>query len=186
MRRDANRIVTTGGGDTISEIRFIVDHNVGKLTKWLRMMGYDSLFFNGSDDSDMVKQALTEDRIILTRDTEIMKRRVITNGRLEAVLIKSENPEHQMQQLMAIIDFKQQLRPFTLCLECNQPLVARSPEDVADHVPPYVYKTQKQYMECPSCHRIYWQGTHWEAMTRRLKQLLNSGNKSRGEGNIQL
>jgi uncharacterized protein with PIN domain len=152
------------------KLKFIVDHNVGKLAKWLRMMGYDSLFFDGSDDSDMVAGALAEGRVILTRDTEIMKRRVITNGRLKAVLINSEEPERQMQQLMDTLDLKYQLRPFTLCLECNQPLVDRSREEVKDRVPPYVYKTQRQYMECPTCHRIYWRGTHWEAMIKKLNK----------------
>jgi uncharacterized protein with PIN domain len=146
---------------------------VGKLAKWLRMMGYDSLFFDGSDDSQMVAQAMAEGRVILTRDTEIMKRRLITSGRLRAVLIESEKPERQMRQLMDALDLKRQFRPFTLCLECNQPLIEKSQEEVKDRVPPYVYKTQSQYMECPVCRRIYWRGTHWEAMTRRLKKWLN-------------
>ena len=154
----------------ISELRFIVDHNVGKLAKWLRMMGYDSLFFDGADDSQMVAQALSEGRVILTRDSEIMKRRVVNSGRLKAVLMHSEEPERQMRQLMDTLDLKSQLRPFTLCLECNQPLVERSREEVQDRVPPYVYKTRNQYMECPACHRIYWQGTHWEAMLKRLEK----------------
>jgi uncharacterized protein with PIN domain len=155
----------------MSEIKFIVDHNVGKLAKWLRMMGFNSVFFDGEDDSTMVMQALAEGRIILTRDTEIMKRRVVTSGRLKAVLIESEVPEQQMRQLMDTLDLKHQLRPFTLCLECNQPLFERSREEVEDRVPPYVYRTQNQYMECPACHRIYWRGTHWEAMTRKLEKL---------------
>jgi uncharacterized protein with PIN domain len=143
---------------------------VGRLVKWLRMMGYDSLFFDGSDDSQMVSQAISEDRVILTRDSEIMKRRLITSGRLKAVLMNSEEPERQMQQLMDTLDLKRRLRPFTLCLECNQPLVERNREEVKDRVPPYVYKTQSQYMECPACHRIYWRGTHWEAMIKKLKE----------------
>ena len=159
------------GGKAISELRFIVDHNVGKLAKWLRLMGYDSLFFDGSDDSHMVARALAEGRVILTRDTEIMKRRVITSGRIKAVLINSDDPERQMQQLMDTLDLNRQFRPFTLCLECNQPLLERSREEVKDLVPPYVYKTQRQYMECPACHRIYWRGTHWEAMSRMLETL---------------
>jgi uncharacterized protein with PIN domain len=143
---------------------------VGKLAKWLRMMGYDSRFFDGSDDSQMVALALAEGRVILTRDGEIMKRRVITGGRLGAVLIDSEAPERQMQQLMASLDLGRQLRPFTLCLECNQLLVERKREEVRERVPPYVFRTQDQYMECPACHRIYWRGTHWEAMMKRLKK----------------
>jgi uncharacterized protein with PIN domain len=63
----------------ISELKFIVDHNVGKLAKWLRIMGYDTLFFSSPDDSHMITTALAEGRVILTRDTQIMKRRVVTN-----------------------------------------------------------------------------------------------------------
>lgn len=159
------------GNDSVSKIRFIVDHNVGKLAKWLRMMGYDSLFFNGDDDSQMVRQALAEGRMILTRDAGIMQRRVVNNGRLKALLIESEEPERQMRQLVTTLDLNKKLNPFTLCLECNYPLVARSREEVKDRVPPYVYKNQAQYMECPACHRIYWRGTHWEAMTRKLEKL---------------
>ena len=159
------------------EYRFIVDHNVGKLVKWLRMMGYDSLFFNGSDDSDMVKMALAEDRIILTRDTAIMKRRVVTKGQLSVVLIESEEPEQQMRQVMDRIELECQFRPFTLCLECNEPLEERNHDEVQGRVPPYVYKTQQQYMECPTCRRIYWRGTHWEAMMRMLEKLGDSDAK---------
>ena len=151
-------------------MKFIVDHNVGKLARWLRMMGFDSLFFGSGEDSQMVARALAEGRTVLTRDTEILKRRVVTSGRLRAVLIDSEVPERQMQQLMATFDLRRQARPFTLCLECNQPLAERSREEVKDRVPPYVYQTQSQYMECPTCHRVYWRGTHWEAMVRRLNR----------------
>jgi uncharacterized protein with PIN domain len=160
-----------GGNGSISEIRFIVDHNVGKLARWLRMMGYDSLFFDGEDDSQMVRQALAEGRMILTRDAGIMKRRVVNNGRLKALLIESEEPERQMQQVITRLDLDINLRPFTLCLECNHPLVERSREEVKDRVPPYVYETQSQYMECPACQRIYWRGTHWEAMIKKLEKL---------------
>ena len=136
------------------------------------MLGFDSLFFNGEDDGDMVRQALTEGRIILTRDTGVMKRRVITGGRLKAVLIKSEEPEEQIRQLMAEIDIKDRSQPFTLCLECNRPLVSRTPDEVRERVPPYVFKTQKQYVECPACRRIYWRGTHWAAMLRKLENFM--------------
>lgn len=155
----------------MGDLRFIVDHNVGKLARWLRMMGYDSLFFTGSNDSDMVARALAENRIVLTRDTEILKRRVVTRGRLRAVLIESDAPERQMRQVMALFPLTERLRPFTLCIECNEPLIERSHAEVEGRVPPYVYRTKRQYRECPACNRIYWQGTHWEAMVRRLDRL---------------
>jgi uncharacterized protein with PIN domain len=145
------------------------------------MMGYDSLFFNGDDDSGMVKQALAEGRFILTRDTGIMRRRAVSSGRVKTVLIESEEPERQIQQLMSSFDLKEKSRPFTRCLECNQSLESRSHEEMAGRVPPYVYRTQKQYMECPDCHRIYWRGTHWAAMVRKINKLAKATDKSQVE-----
>ena len=153
-------------------MKFIVDNNVGKLAKWLRIMGYDALFFNGSDDSRMIATALAEGRVILTRDTQIVKRRVVTSGRLKAILITSDEPELQMHQVVDSLNMDCQFRPFTVCLECNQPLLEKSKEQVKDLVPSYVFQTQSQYMECPACHRIYWRGTHWQAMTNKLKKFI--------------
>ncbi len=132
------------------------------------MMGYDTLFFSGGDDSDMIATALAEDRVLLTRDTRIMQRRLVTTGRLKAVFIQSEEPEQQMRQVLKTLELDIRFRPFALCLECNRPLVERSRQQVKDRVPPYVLKTQQQYMECPACGRIYWRGTHWQAMAEKL------------------
>ena len=156
----------------MSPPKFIVDNNVGKLVKWLRIMGYDTLSFNGSDDAHMIAIALAEGRVVLTRDTQIMRRRVVTRGQLKAILVASDEPELQMNQVVDTLNLDCQFRPFTLCLECNQPLVERSKQQVKDLVPPYVFKTQSQYMECPACHRIYWRGTHWQAMTKRLTKFV--------------
>ncbi len=156
----------------INAPKFIVDTNVGKLVKWLRMMGYDTLFFNGSDDSNMIATALAEGRVILTRDTQIMKRRVVASGRLKAIFIQSDEPELQMRQIINTLGLDCQFRPLAICLECNQSLLERSKQQVKDLVPPYVFQTQSQYMECPNCHRIYWRGTHWEAMTKKLEQYI--------------
>ena len=154
------------------EVKFIVDNNVGKLAKWLRIMGYDALFFDAEDDSNMIATALAEGRVILTRDTRIMKRRVVTSGQLKAILIKSDEPTQQMHQVIDALNLGCQYRPFAICLECNQPLLERSKQQVKDLVPPYVFQTQSQFMECPACHRIYWRGTHWQAMTRKLEKFI--------------
>ncbi len=151
-------------------MKFIVDINVGKLAKWLRIMGYDTLLFDSSDDSRMIVIALKEDRIIITRDTQIIKRRVVTSGRLKVTLITSDEPEQQIHQVIENLKLDCHFRPFTICLECNQPLLERNKQEVADRVPPYVLQTQSEYVECPACHRIYWKGTHWQAMTRKLQR----------------
>ncbi len=145
---------------------------MGRLGKWLRVMGYDSALFGDGDDSQMVARALAEDRVILTRDTAITKRRLVTSGRLKAILINSPELEHQLRQVRDSLNLDYQSRQFTICLECNQPLMAISQDKVKDRVPPYVFQTQSQYMECPTCHRIYWKGSHWQAMGRRLEKLV--------------
>ena len=156
----------------MNSLKFIVDNNVGKLAKWLRMMGYDTLFFNGTNDSHMIATALAEGRVILTKDTQIMKRRVVTSGQLKAILIKGDEPDQQMHQVIDTLNLDCQFRPFAICLECNHPLLERSKQEVKDLVPPYVFQNQSQYMECPACHRIYWRGTHWQAMTQKLGKFM--------------
>ena len=153
------------------EIRFIVDNNVGKLAKWLRIMGYDALLFTEEDDGKMVKVALAQNRVILTKDTQIMRRRLVTSGRLRAILVEDSDAKAQLQQVVEALNLDYQFRPFSICLECNESLVERSKDEVRDLVPPYVFNAQSQYMECPSCHRIYWRGTHWQAMSRELEKL---------------
>ena len=154
-----------------SNLKFIVDNNVGKLARWLRIMGYDTLLFNDSDDARMIATALTEERVILTRDTQIMKIGVIESGRLRAILIQSDKPEEQISQVVESLDLDTRSGLFTVCLECNRPLETRTRQLVKERVPPYVFRTQNQYVECPECHRIYWKGTHWQAMTRKLEKL---------------
>ncbi len=156
-----------------NSLKFITDENVGKLTKLLRLLGYNTVYFQGENDSQLVRRAFAENRIILTRDTHILERRPVTSGKVKAILIKSDNINDQIQQVVSELDLKSHISPFSLCLEDNQPLELRTREQVENRVPPYVFQTQKEYMECPQCHRIYWKGTHWEAMTGRLKKLVS-------------
>ncbi len=172
-----NRENPTGNDD----LRFIVDINVGKLARWLRMMGYDTLLFGHDDDARLIKIALDQGRIVLTRDSQMMKRRVVTSGRLGAILLTSDQPEQQMGQVMDSLHLDGYHHPFRLCLECNQPLEERTKEEVTDRIPPYVFKTKEQFVECPACRRVYWKGTHWEAMTRRLQAFTERRRESEGK-----
>jgi uncharacterized protein with PIN domain len=160
------------------ETKFIADNNVGKLARWLRMMGYDALSFEDKDDSKLIEIALNEGRVILTRDTQIVKRRLVASGRLKTILVEEDNPAAQLRQVARALNLNRHFRPFSLCLECNQPLVPRSKADVEDLVPPYVFQTQNQYTQCPTCHRIYWRGTHWQAMVRHLEELMEADDES--------
>lgn len=155
------------------ELKFVVDHNVGKLAKWLRMMGYNAILFKEEDDGSMVRTALVQDRVLLTKDSQLMKRRVVTSGRVKAVFLDTDDPSEQLRKVIRALRLDCRFKPFSICLECNHPLVEKAKEEVRGRVPPYVFRTQEQFMECPSCHRIYWRGTHWQAMNRVLQRLVS-------------
>ena len=159
-----------------SGLKFIVDLNVGKLARWLRLMGYDTLFLPTLDDGEMVKLALSQQRVLLTRDTQLMKWHIVSSGRVKVILIEGDDPGNQLLQVVQKLNLDYQFNPFSRCLECNALLEPRNPKDVEGQVPPYVFKTQTKYMQCSGCHRIYWRGTHWQAMNRVLQgwQALNS------------
>lgn len=152
-------------------MKFIVDSNAGKLARWLRIMGYDALFFKDIEDSILVDIALREGRVILTRDTQIMKRRVITKDQVKACLLQHDDPKKQLSQVITELKLDCYLKQFTRCLECNEELLSKTKEDIKELVPPYVFRTQTQYMQCPSCQRIYWRGTHWQRMKEELDKI---------------
>jgi len=161
------------------EIKFIADNNVSKLARWLRLIGYDTLLFKEKDDSHMIKIALNENRVILTKDTQFMKRRLVTNGTLKTINIKQDDPKLQVYEVVKTLNLNYYFKPFSLCLECNQVLIARGKEDVKNLIPAHVFETQTQYTECPACHRIYWPGTHWQAMVKNLQDLQRMGGENR-------
>jgi uncharacterized protein with PIN domain len=152
---------------------FIVDTNVGKLARWLRILGYDTLFINEIDDDELIDIGLREKRVLLTRDTQIMLRRVVTSGRLKAILIESDDVKEQLRQVVRMMRLDQK-RKFSRCVECNEPLVPKTKDEVQQLVPPYVFKTQSNYYQCPSCQRVYWRATHWQRMNRELEAIMGA------------
>jgi len=151
--------------------KFVADINVGKLAKWLRVMGYDTLIFRGADDTGMLTLALAEERIILTRDTKFMERRAVKKGEVRAILIRGDELEAQVGDIISELKLPCAYEPFLICIECNELLVKREKPEVRERVPAYVYATQEEFMECPQCHRVYWKGTHWRQMGDRLAEL---------------
>lgn len=159
------------------ELRFIVDSNAGKLATWLRMIGYDTVFFSQGSDRDLLDRALAERRILLTRDTRIFQRKIVASGEVTAVLLQDDDPEKQLKQVVDTLNLDVFHKPLSVCLKCNEPLVPAAPQEVKDLVPPYVFKKQTRFFRCPVCRRVYWEGSHQKAMESRLKRLLEAGNK---------
>jgi uncharacterized protein with PIN domain len=154
----------------VPDDRFLVDNNVGKLAVWLRALGYDTVFINPIEDRDLVALAQREERVILTKDTGIMRRRLITSGEVKALQIEGDNWREQLAQVVRAFGLETQ-PSFTRCIECNTPLESRTRDQARPHVPAYVHRTQPSFLACPTCGRHYWQGTHWQRMKKELLAL---------------
>jgi uncharacterized protein with PIN domain len=156
-------------------MRFIVDNNVGKLAVWLRALGYDTAFVNPIEDAELVEIARREGRVILTKDTGILRRRLITSGKIAAIRVEGDDWRRQLAQVVRDLNLETQPR-FTRCIECNTPLEPRTRAEARAQVPPYVYQTQQSFLACPTCGRHYWQGTHLQRMRRDLASILDTSN----------
>jgi uncharacterized protein len=150
--------------------RFLADCNVGRLARWLRALGYDASYHAHIDDGELVREAAAEGRVVLTRDRDLTKRRVIQTGLVRAILIKDDDVREQLRQVFTELGLDA-THSMTRCIECNSELVERPADSVAGRVPPFVRSTQTRYSECPACGRIYWAGTHWQRMHQMLAAL---------------
>lgn len=151
----------------LDEIKFIADEMLGKLAKWLRILGYDTIYYCEKGDNGLVQRALEEDRIILTRDTELSERKLAR----KCLLIKSENFWEQFQQVIIELNLDTKSKLFTRCLVCNGELIYIKKESIKDQVPEYTYQTQTIFHKCPICEKIYWAGTHKDSMSGLINNL---------------
>jgi uncharacterized protein len=160
-----------------SEPRFIVDVNVGKLAKWLRILGFDTLFINPIDDGVLVEIARQEGRIVLTKDTRIPDRRPVASGQVRVLVVEGDRVSEQLRFVASKLDLREPFELFSRCLECNDLLEPADRSLIEESVPPYVYRTQERYVSCPRCRRIYWRGTHWARMRRTVHEMLAGGDE---------
>ena len=154
----------------VSRPRFVVDINVGRLAKWLRVMGYDALFPRQADDNELVRIALRENRVLVTRDAQFALRRAARLGQLHVVYIIRDDLLGQLAQLVRELDLDSK-SGFSRCVVCNAALETVEKSKVADRLPPYVLQNQQNFMECPQCLRVYWRGTHWAEMVSQLERV---------------
>ncbi len=150
--------------------RFLADAMLGKLATWLRILGCDVEYPGDLPDDEIVERALRTGRIILTRDTLLIRRR---KARDNHFFVTGDGWRDQLRQVVAAFGIDPAGGLFTRCLRCNAPLGAIAKPDVAGRVPPYVYATQETFGACPSCGRLYWHATHREEMERELREILS-------------
>jgi len=152
------------------EIKFLADKMLGKLVTWLRILGFDTIYSPSDEDSSLILIARKENRILLTRDTNLIKRKIIC----DFLFIKSDKWEEQLFEIINGLKIKLSLKSkiFSRCSLCNSITIKKEKLEVKDFVPPYVYLTQNEFVYCPTCKKYYWKGTHWERMNKKIQSLL--------------
>ncbi len=147
--------------------KFIATIELGRLARWLRILGFDCIFFDKSEKKDLIIESLREDRIILTRESKLSR----FSG-VRMVHIESDFIEEQLTQVTKILRLKiDKKNMFTRCVECNTPIAKEAKANVEGKVPPHVYKTQEEFMKCPGCDKIYWKGTHFNLANKFLSRV---------------
>jgi uncharacterized protein with PIN domain len=142
------------------EPRFCADRNLGRLAKWLRILGFDTLYLRSSTDAALLSER-DAGRIVLTRKTSL-------KGQPGVVFVAPNDPHEQLKRVAAALKLAPEAR-LSRCSVCNAPLAAARPEEVEAAVPEHVRLTQREFRRCPVCGRVYWPGSHVERMRAFLR-----------------
>jgi uncharacterized protein len=147
-------------------VRFITDHNLSKLAKWLRLLGYDTLCHEGKTNKDLWNRALKENRIVITRKKHLPHYQT----KVETVIVAAEGTETQLAELFLLLSLRPQEEVFLkFCTICNTSLRHIDKKEIMDRVPSYILESHHQFYLCPVCKKVYWQGSHVEHIKKTLK-----------------
>ena len=152
----------------LREPRFFADAQLGRLARYLRLLGFDTLYENAVDDADLVQRATQNRRIILSRDRALLMHRGVSHG----CHIRQDDPIEQLVHVVRRCDLAGLSRPFTRCMECNDPIEPVSKLEVASLLEPETAASFDAFWRCPGCARIYWKGSHYERLQRLVESVL--------------
>jgi len=148
--------------------KFIVDCMLGKLAKWLKILGFDALFFSRIEDDELLAHARKERRVLLTKDTGLLQRA----RNVETLFVESDEWPDQIRQVLAHFGLREEVRPHTRCLDCNVALKNLPKKNAKNLVSAFVFERADSFALCPQCGRVFWRGTHFEDMEMKIQDLL--------------
>lgn len=150
-------------------MRFITDGMLGKLTRWLRMLGHDVEYSKSLEDNELIDRAKTENRILLTRDLKLYQR-AITQG-ADAFFVDGNTEAQKLAQLSKRFNFKLEIDvAVSRCPKCNTPIKSVSKEEVIDRIPKATASVYNEFWMCLGCEQIYWRGAHWKRIEKTLRE----------------
>jgi hypothetical protein len=148
-------------------LRFLADTMLGRLATWLRILGYDTEYFRGTDTA-LIQRARDDGRILLTRDTGLLRRRRMPPH----LFVLSDHVTEQLRQVMSAFRLTPADRSEGRCPRCNAVVEPRTKAEVAGRVPEFVWSHQEAFWGCPSCGRVYWAGSHRQRMNETIHALV--------------
>ncbi|MGD8535286.1 MAG: Mut7-C RNAse domain-containing protein [Candidatus Aminicenantes bacterium] len=154
-------------------MKFIVDCMLGKLAKWLKILGFDAVFFSKIEDTELLALAKKEKRILLTRDTGLLEK----SRDIQTLFIESEDWNDQIEQVLDAFKLWQDVQPYSRCIECNAELKDLPKNRARNLVTPFVYEKVDAFSICPDCGRVFWKGTHHQDMEVKLEEILKKKEK---------
>ncbi|WP_321515093.1 Mut7-C RNAse domain-containing protein [Marinifilum fragile] len=160
----------------LRESKFILDCHLGKLARYLRMLGFDCLYKNHMDDDVIIEIAKRDDRIILTRDKLLLKSSRITHG----YFVRAIEKHAQLKEVVEKFDLYSQFKSFSRCMTCNHPLQAVSTEEILHKIDEDTAQIFQEFYLCPDCDKVFWKGSHFKRMEEFVRRLVCSRNYSRG------
>lgn len=156
------------GRPGVHHMRFIADAMLGRLAKWMRIMGYDVAYYRRIGDRELVNMALKDSRMILTKDTLLIRRK---KAKGNFFLVGGNSYKDQLKQVAKQFSLKPYKNLLTRCIECNIPLTDIAKEKVRNDVPDHVYNSQDTFLTCPGCGKIYWPATHRDGIVKTLEEI---------------
>lgn len=147
--------------------RFVLDVHLGKLARYLRLLGFDTLYRNDYDDAELAALASAERRILLTRDRDLLKRAVVTHG----YYVRATDPRRQVEEVMDRLDLYRAIRPLQRCARCNGLLATVPKLQVWERLPPETRRQVESFWECGACGQLYWEGSHMPRIRRFIENL---------------
>jgi len=149
-------------------MKFIVDCMLGKLAKWLKILGFDATFFSKIEDPELLDLAQREKRTLLTRDTGLIEKA----KKIDTLFIESEDWNDQVEQVLNAFDLWKNIAPYSRCIECNAVLKDLPKSRARNLVTPFVYEQADSFALCPGCGRVFWKGTHHQDMEFKIEEIL--------------
>jgi len=159
--------------EPLRQTKFILDVHLGKLCKFLRMLGFDCYYRNDLEDDEIIRISIEENRIILTRDIGILKHGLVTHG----YWLRSQDSKEQLIEVISKFNLQSQIRPFYRCTLCNGLVKNIDKQKIAPLIEENTIKYFEDFYQCSTCKQVYWEGSHYKNMKKLIEEISKAGKK---------